>query len=173
MSNRKTWLMLVMGAATVVVCFRQAYAVPDVAEVRLQRVCVLGMRIELPAEPAGGRASFEKEPLAVDDPCGLPAVPLGLPGERLLSARLAPRGGMIAQRVRLEPGPALEAAVAALAGQGSRENAASRIARARNPALRMASFSAAGGDLYAIAVAAPTGEGSVVLAIDLGKGVRP
>jgi hypothetical protein len=77
MSRRRTWLMLVLAACAVVVCCRQAYAVREVQEAPVRRVCVIGMRVDLVEEPA---APGHTRPLEVDGPCGMPTVPLGLPG---------------------------------------------------------------------------------------------
>jgi len=85
MSHRRTWVLLIVAVCTVVVCFRQASAARDVPEVPMRRVCMVGVRVELSAEtPAQGAATHgERRPTEIGDPCGPPAVQLGLPGARL------------------------------------------------------------------------------------------
>jgi hypothetical protein len=165
------WVALLAGACAVVAGYRQASAASAVPEARLQRVCVAGVRIELPDEHGGPPPpSMETDPRALEDPCGLPAVPLGVPGERLATVRVAPEGGVIASRVRSAPGTALAGAIEGLRGQGWRETAGSKGARARVPSLPMASLARPGGALLAIATAAPSGDGSFVLVVALPEG---
>jgi hypothetical protein len=85
MSQRTAWLALVLSVCTVVVCFGQASAARDVPEVRMRRVCVAGVRVDLSgeAEPQGTAAHGERRPTATGDPCGPQAAPLGIPGARL------------------------------------------------------------------------------------------
>jgi hypothetical protein len=171
MSRGITWIVLLAAACAVLVCYRKAYAAREAPEAEAVRVCVAGVSVDLSggtaARAAGGG---EGGVLGEESRCRFPAVPLGLPGERLLAATTADGGGAIAYRMTGDPPAALATAVAALAAQGWRESAPSRLARSRSAALPLAALVARSRALYAIAIDAPSGGGSVVVAVSLGAG---
>jgi hypothetical protein len=81
MSRRRTWVLVVVSIWMAVVCCRQVSAARDVPEVRMRRVCIAGVRVELSSEtPERGAASpDERRPQEIDEPCGFSVVPLSLP----------------------------------------------------------------------------------------------
>ena len=160
------WFAIALGASAALLGYREASAAARVSEASVARVCVAGLRLDL----AGGAAArgAEEGRLVGDAICAVPSVPRGLPGERLLSASSA-SGDVIAHRVSGPPAAALEAAVEALAREGWRETAASRLARGRGAVARSAAMISAGGFLVVTAVPARSRDASVVLAAALAR----
>jgi len=165
MTRRIQCFAVVIAAAAVLLGYRQASAAISTGKSSVARVCVAGLRLDLAGEAGWGNT--ERSQRAGDAFCSIAELPRGLPGERLLFAT-SESGSVIAHRLDVPARAAFETALKALALQGWIESGASALARRRKEVEKTAVFTSAKGFLLATAMPAPTGEGSLVVAVALG-----